>query len=254
MKSMLSQLKETNQPLYLFGWLNIIFWIICLFGIAVSDMEILGINAWIKPSKFFISAAIYSWTMLWYIRYLPTKKANKAFSWMIILVFTFENFYILWRASKGELSHFNITSATTIVLFSLMGVAISILTAWTAFIGFQFCYYKLPELPRSYHWGIRIGILSFVFFAFSGFIMAGYLQHTVGAADGGAGIPYLNWSKQHGDLRIAHFLGMHALQLFPLLGYYILKKTSYLLPLMAVYIAANFYVLLMALEGKSLFW
>ncbi|MFT4155024.1 hypothetical protein [Parafilimonas sp.] len=53
--------------------------------------------------------------------------------------------------------------------------------------------------------------------------MGMHLAHTVGAPDGGEGLPVINWSKRYGDLRIAHFVGMHALQILPLFGFFIAK-------------------------------
>ena len=82
--------------------------------------------------------------------------------------------------------------------------------------------------------------------------MAAKLAHTVGAADGGEGLPLLNWSKNHGDLRIAHFLGMHALQILPLIGYYLITSTKRLKMIALIYFLIVSLSFIQAVRGQPL--
>jgi hypothetical protein len=81
--------------------------------------------------------------------------------------------------------------------------------------------------------GIRLGLL----LCLLGMLEAGLMianrgvsssgGHTVGAADGGPGLPLTDWSLDHGDLRIAHFAGLHALQLLPLAAWALARFTPF---------------------------
>ncbi|MFM9907761.1 MAG: hypothetical protein ACKVOW_00360 [Chitinophagaceae bacterium] len=224
MLSFLSELKKRNKPLFVFGC-------VCLTGVVYCMMKyqqdltfVAGINAWIKPLKFFLSVVLFSWTMAWYLFYLKEQAKVRIYSWMVIIVMIFELAIIVWQASNGRLSHFNISTPFYSYLFMAMGVAIVLLTTWTLYIGFLFFKQKSFPISETYLWGIRLGILLFVIFSFEGGIMAQRLAHTVGNVDGSPGLPLLNWSKQYGDLRVSHFFGLHALQLLPLVGYYLCTK------------------------------
>ena len=84
-------------------------------------------------------------------------------------------------------------------------------------------------------------------------MMAQALKHTVGADDGGKGLPLVNWSREHGDLRIAHFLGMHTLQIFPLFGYFIAKSSRSVILFSLVYAGLVSAILIQTLMGLPLF-
>lgn len=249
----LNELSARNYPLYLFGWISIIGFIASAALMYFSDTQVLGINAWIKPAKFYLSTVFFVWTMGWFTGYLDRTTLITAYNIVVIGVLAFELVYISWLASLGQQSHFNISTQFNALMWSLMGSTISIITLFTAVIGWFFFIDSLPDLPSSYLWGIRLGIITFVIFAFEGGIMGAQMSHTVGGADGAAGLKFLNWSLSHGDLRIAHFIGMHALQVLPLIGFYLVSQPKSIWIVGAVYFLLALFVLIQALQGIPLF-
>jgi hypothetical protein len=119
-------------------------------------------------------------------------------------------------------------------------------------IGYYFFKQKQFDVPMPYVWGIRLGIILFVIFAFEGGIMASQLSHTVGAPDGGPGMAIVNWSKQYGDLRVAHFIGIHSLQLIPLFGYYIARNNRSVQLFTAGYFLLTVFLFVQALRKMPL--
>jgi hypothetical protein len=253
MMELLNLLRLKNKPLYYFGWFNLIFAFGCLLMMQFDDTKILGINAWIKPMKFFLSVGIFSFTMAWFLPLLELPKKSRLYSYIVILVLALENIIITYQAWKGTTSHFNVSTRFNGYLFMAMGVAIMILTMWTAYITLLFFRKKNFTIPGPYLWGIRIGLLIFVLFALEGNVMVALMSHTVGGADGGKGLFFVNWSRDYGDLRAAHFFGMHAMQILPLVGYYLCKTNRQMILYGILYFLMVASLLMQALLGHPIF-
>jgi len=242
-------LKSRNEYLFYFGLMCFGLAVLFILLTKVTSKQVAGVNSWYKPFKFALSIMFYSWSMAWYCFYLPSFNTN-LFSWTIIVLFGFEIIYIAIQAGRGQLSHYNLSTPIYTILFQMMGLAAALVTIYTAYVGFLFFQYDFPDLSLNYLWGIRSGIVVFVVFSFEGAVMGSRMAHTVGGKDAGAGIPVLNWSKKSGDLRIAHFIGMHALQLLPFLAFYLLKTTMSVLIVSTLYGILALYTLIHALNGK----
>jgi len=251
--SFLNELRNRNPVLYYFGWIYFLGGIICIILWQTTDIIVLGINAFIKPAKFFLSIWIFCWTMGWYLEYLDNKRRVRNYTWMVVIVMIIEQFIITWQAANGRLSHFNTTTPFYQSLFYVMGAAITTLVIWTIVVGYWFCKQKQFRAPMPYIWGIRLGIFVFAIFAFEGGYIASHLSHTVGGPMGGPGLPVVNWSTEFGDLRVAHFIGIHSLQLIPLFGYYIAKTNRAVQIFTVIYFLATAFLLVQALEKLPLF-
>lgn len=251
MISFIQQIKLRNQALFYFGLVNFAAAIIMILLAQFSAVKVYNINAWYKPIKFALSIGIYAWTMAWYIYYLPSFNTG-LFNIAIIVFLGFELVYIVLQAARGQLSHYNISTPLYGSLYVLMALAASLVTIYTLYVGILFFKTAFPELPVYYRWAIRLGIMIFVVFSFEGFVMGYRMTHTIGGADGEAGLPFLNWSYRYGDPRIAHFIGMHALQILPLLSFYLLRNTRAVFIVSILYALLAVFTLVQALHGKPL--
>jgi hypothetical protein len=79
----------------------------------------------------------------------------------------------------------------------------------------------------------------------SGLAVSG--AHTIGAPDGGPGLPITGWSREHGDLRVPHFIGMHAVQVLPAIAWAIGLVAAGAGRRLAVFAAAAGYYALFAM-------
>ena len=246
------ELKRRNALLFWFGLFNLAIAIICLVLMPFEQTQILGVNRWLKPFKFYSSVGIMILTMGWLLYYLNNAKKIRTYSWLIVITMFFENGLIMTQAIRKTTSHFNSTSTLNGIVFNLMGIFILVFTITVILICISFFKQKQFSIPDAYVWGIRLGILFFLFFSLEGGIMIGLLKHTVGGPDGGPGLPLLNWSTQYGDLRIAHFLGLHSLQFLPLYGNYIAKTKKQAIVFSFVYFLIVAALFLQAMNGIPL--
>ncbi len=246
----LIELKSRNELLFYFGAFNLILAMLFLVLSQITTIEVSGTNAWYKPIKFAISIGTYSWTIAWLMHYLPQDSFVNTVSWLVIVMLGFEIIYIGIQAGRGQLSHFNLSTPIYAALYSAMALAATVVAFITLILAVRFFTTPLPQLPEYYLWAIRLGLLLFFVFSMEGFVMGSRLSHTIGANSGGKTIPFLNWSKEYGDPRVAHFIGMHALQVLPFTAYYLLKDTKLVIGLSTIYSFIALYVLVQALDGK----
>jgi hypothetical protein len=251
MISFLQQLKFRNETMFYFGVACLVLSVLFLILAKTTTTQVYGVNAWYKPFKFAFSTLTFAWAMAWYCAYLPNFNVS-FFNWTVIILLGFEIAYIALQAGRGQLSHYNLSTPVYSVLFSMMALAASAVTIYTAYVGFLFFSNSFPELPAYYVWAIRLSIVLFVIFSFEGFAMGSRLSHTVGAQNDNSNLFILGWSKTVGDLRVAHFIGMHALQVLPVLSFYVLKNTKLTILMAIIYGLLALSTLIQALKGKPL--
>jgi hypothetical protein len=214
------EIYRRDRVLALAGWVMLAL-LVALLSVAPFDARMIkGLNPWSKPIKFCVSITVYVWTLAWLVGYLRAyARTVRLISWGTAFVFVVEMACIVSQAARGTTSHYNTETPYDEAVFSTMGAMIALNTLLAVVTLALFFRRTTPQLAPAYLWGIRLGLLLFVLASLEGMAMIAQSAHTVGAPDGGPGLPFVNWSTRAGDLRAAHFLGFHALQLLSLAGY-----------------------------------
>ncbi len=239
---MIKEMLLRNKIFFWLGVSQLIIFVLLLGYFPFNNVVVLGINSLIKPIKFALSIWLYSWTMGLILNYVNDTRKVRIYSWIAVISMSFEQFAIISQALRGELSHFNRANIYGIILFALMGVFILTLTLWTAYITYVFIKQKSYDLSPPIVLSIKIGLVYFVVFSLFGGYISSMAGHTVGAADGGKGLWLLNWSTFFGDLRVAHFFGMHSLQIIPLFAILVVKISNKNVSLKAVWLFSILYL------------
>jgi hypothetical protein len=226
------RLSHLDRPLVVTGLLMLAVLGPFLAGIWLDPRTITGVPAWLKPAKFAASIAVYAFTLAWVFTYLEAfPRTRRAVGWVSAVVFVLEMVIIAMQAWRGTTSHFNVGTTLDATLFSIMGGAIVVQTVTS--IAVAVALWRQPFTDRALGWALRLGMAITIAGAFTGGLMTRPTEaqlagartssrlavigaHTVGAPDGGPGLPGTGWSTRHGDLRVPHFIGLHALQLLPL--------------------------------------
>ena len=255
---MTKELFEKQKVLMIAGAVSLCCFVILAIIAPFDSTQILGIERWIKPMKFFISTTIFVWTVALFLYFLKDyRKSAFVISWGMVLIFFVEISAVVLQAVRGTTSHFNIKEPFDGILFAVMGIFIIFNTLLAAYLLFLYFTAQI-ELPKAIIWGMRLGLILFLAASFEGGYMSTQLAHSVGVADGGAGLPLVNWSTKGGDLRGAHFIGMHAFQVVPFFAYTLEKyrvksPTAWTFLFAAGYFAMFTLLFIQALKGLPLF-
>ena len=216
-----------HRPLLVLSGAMALLAIISLIGLLIDSRELVGAPAWAKPLKFALSILIYSVTLSWLTSLLTR---GRRFAWwtatVAVIALVLEMVVIVGAVIAGTTSHFNVSTPFNAAMWGVMAVSIVVVWLATLAVGVLLAFSRLGD--RATSWAIRAGVV----LALAGMGVAFFMTspteaqledfrgvagaHAVGVPDGGPGLFLLGWSTVGGDLRVPHFVGMHALQVLPI--------------------------------------
>ena len=196
-----------------------------LLAYGVDPRLFNGDNVWLKPLKFEISIAIYLFSFALLLpltgEAFQRSRLGRSTVWPVIGLLFFELVYIAWRASRGEASHYNQGSPAAVALYAAMGIAAVLFTAASGILAYGLARKDAAPLPAVLR---RSLILGLGLTAVLGILSGAVLSSAGGTPPPSAAvIPFFGWSLSVGDLRVAHFLALHAMQIVP--GFALLAAT-----------------------------
>jgi hypothetical protein len=225
-----STVRGWHRPLVLHAVLMIGLAVFSAVGVFTDDRMLLGESVWAKPMKFGVAMGVYSLTLAWLV---PRLRKGRRVGWWVGTAFAFAGVLdvgaVTWAAAHGTFSHFNTEddavarTVRTVFSFGIMPLMLA-----TLLIAVLLLMQRAGDraLTRALRAGLGL--------AFASMVVALWLSTSAGSTprteiDGngqpvslvgahgigdpdGHGMFLTNWSTTGGDLRVPHFVGLHAIQ------------------------------------------
>ncbi len=215
------QHNKTTTPLLWTLGLQLVVFAVLIVWLPFDSMEVEGRARFIKPLNFTQSFAVYLATVVVLLDYLrATDWWKKVISWGVSICITSAITCITMQAVRGTTSHFNQSTPFDLAVSTVMDIVDPINSIFV-FVLFMFALQKKFDLSIPTQLGFTFGLALFLVGGIAGGVMVFQGQNVVGVEPGGPGLPILNWSTVGGDLRVAHFAGIHAIQILPITGWLI---------------------------------
>jgi hypothetical protein len=231
------------------SWLTIIGFMmladmtLSLGGLLVDRTIISGAPTWLKPLKFGISTMLFSFTVAFMLSYMHHfRRLLKVVGRILALGLMIEIILIDLQAARHTTSHFNQTTNFDKSVYAAMGITIGVIFLSTIVLYVASCFEEFTDhvLGRAIRYGLALALAGMSVGALmtlptpqqlaeanSGRDPGHIGAHTIGAPDGGKSLPGIGWSADHGDLRIAHFLGLHAMQILMFAWWLTSRRTDW---------------------------
>lgn len=258
--SWLTLARERQPALTNYALLLLALTVPVLIGTLVDPRTIDGTNVWIKPAKFLVSVAIYSLTIAWFFECVrPERRTSRTMRALVSTVIgagSLEIAYIAVQGARALPSHFNRSSTTYEVLYAAMGIAAVLLIGTAAVLAWEIVRRPAHGVLSDYLAAVVTGlVVCFVLGGGVGMYMAQQTGHSVGVT--GGQVPLFGWNRSGGDLRIAHFLGIHAQQAIPLMAIALARlrprlRVAALTLGTTVYVGSTIAIFVQALQGRAL--
>ena len=204
-----------------------------LIGLAAISMALAGvldprlfngIDVWIKPVKFATAIFLYMLTLAFFAGWVSRKDRQKwwfsAAVWIVAAAALFEIVYISYQASLAQASHYNRADMLHIALYAMMGVGATLMVAFSGLLALLIQRNRALSVVPAIRDSVVIGLaLTFVLTMIVAGTLSAWGSHWIGGVHSDAGgMTLTGWSRDGGDLRVAHLFATHAMHFIPIFG------------------------------------
>jgi len=213
---------DTPSPFATLTVVSIVLLLLSVLWGSVDARTIEGVAVWMKPLKFSLSFVVLFATIAAVEARMSDTARNgwtlQIVAWVMAAAFLSEMAYMMYQAARGEASHFNMATPFNEFMYTVVMAAGAVaLVACTAVVGWVVKRDQAAALSPALREAIWLGFLStFVLTMITAGTLSSMEGHFVGAHPVGAPtLPLFGWSGVTGDLRPAHFVSLHAMQVLP---------------------------------------